>query len=609
MSKSKVKTLLVLERSEVELQVQKSGKDYILEGVFTEFGVRNKNGRIYEAAEVAPHIQELQKKITERNLLGELDHPKSFEILMKNASHVIEELRFDEEKQQVIGRIRLLNTTNGREAKAFVDDNVPLHISSRSAGVVESSGKVKIKKMFTYDLVADPGFANAQLERVNEAYGFDPNGPVSLFEIDESIPGLDDTPNNSKSPMTEGQEYISRDDFNKYTELVKSSTEKAFNKVREEFKAALNEAKAGQAQGLPGAPADSDELKGLNEKYEALEKRVQNLIKHNNYIVENLEKVASYSDLIAKGVNENLSEVATKEVADKLISYVDMLGEKLDSTMEYTKHVVNEVNSRFRYQTMVNEHTDALITHNDYIVESVDSVIRYSEHLREHLESLGESVDLVAESIKTGSAVVVETAAPAPAVAAPAVKAEVKEVSEAVDDIDAKLNDILNESEPAQEQKPSYTKEPFYNFLNRERRAELDAMSDEKQTRVVEAFKANKYYGSVDVGRIWEHAVSDRPKSLNWLSDAPEKYRGVWESLKPERRNAIKAQASMRTLDTEYKIQDFWDTRDLRAVAPELVAESRMAVPKGGVDEDPTYRTDSAWMSEVQKGLKERFQR
>jgi len=32
--------------------------------------------------------------------------------------------------------------------------------------------KVKIKQLFTYDLVADPGFANAELKRVNESYGF-----------------------------------------------------------------------------------------------------------------------------------------------------------------------------------------------------------------------------------------------------------------------------------------------------------------------------------------------------------------------------------------------------------------------------------------------------
>ena len=40
-----------------------------------------------------------------------------------------------------------------------------LHISSRAAGTVDEAGKVKIKKFFTYDLVADPGFENAELSK------------------------------------------------------------------------------------------------------------------------------------------------------------------------------------------------------------------------------------------------------------------------------------------------------------------------------------------------------------------------------------------------------------------------------------------------------------
>ena len=100
--------------------------------------------------------------------MGELDHPQQFDVSLKNVSHIIEELFYDKESKHVKGKIRLLDTDAGRQAKALVDAGVPLQISSRAAGVVESDGKVKIKQLFTYDLVADPGFENAELARVNE---------------------------------------------------------------------------------------------------------------------------------------------------------------------------------------------------------------------------------------------------------------------------------------------------------------------------------------------------------------------------------------------------------------------------------------------------------
>ena len=175
--------LLVTERSSAELSFNNEGGEYILEGIFGEIGVKNKNNRIYDESEYVPQIKSLQEKIKGGKLLGELDHPANFDISLRNASHVIENLEYDQNSKQVRGRIRLLNTTSGREAKALVDAGVPIHISSRAAGVVESNGHVKIKKLFTYDLVADPGFENAELKRVNESFGLDLDDSVQLFEL------------------------------------------------------------------------------------------------------------------------------------------------------------------------------------------------------------------------------------------------------------------------------------------------------------------------------------------------------------------------------------------------------------------------------------------
>jgi hypothetical protein len=127
--------LLVLERSEGNLTLNKDGDKYVLEGIFSEIGVKNKNNRIYDEKEILPHIEELQSKLQGNKLLGELDHPKTFDISLKNASHIIEDLQYDKSSKKVMGRIRLLNTDAGKQAMALVDAGVPLHISSRAAGV------------------------------------------------------------------------------------------------------------------------------------------------------------------------------------------------------------------------------------------------------------------------------------------------------------------------------------------------------------------------------------------------------------------------------------------------------------------------------------------
>ena len=81
-------------------------------------------------------------------------------------------LNHDKANREIKIKVRLLDTPAGQIAKKLVDAGVPLSISSRAAGAVGNDKKVQIKKIFTYDLVADPGFQDAQLERVYESAGY-----------------------------------------------------------------------------------------------------------------------------------------------------------------------------------------------------------------------------------------------------------------------------------------------------------------------------------------------------------------------------------------------------------------------------------------------------
>ena len=144
---------------------------YILEGVFAELDKLNRNSRIYTKEEYLKHLQYLRDDIRKGEpLLGELDHPEDrFEVKLKEASHRVIDIWYDQAKNVVMGKIELLNTPNGKLAQSIVDQGIPLHISSRAAGTVNSDNTVSIQQIYTYDLVCKPGFAGAVLHRVNES--------------------------------------------------------------------------------------------------------------------------------------------------------------------------------------------------------------------------------------------------------------------------------------------------------------------------------------------------------------------------------------------------------------------------------------------------------
>lgn len=166
----------------VKESVDNKDKKYKFTGIFTEMSwtdengkyhqVINRNDRSYKEEVVLPHLGYLKKAIErDGGILGESDHPADrFEISVTNASHIIRDLWYDKSDHTIKGTIELLNNEKGNNIKEIVDAGYPLYVSSRAAGDVDEKTKeVEIAQIFTYDIVATPGFANARLERVNES--------------------------------------------------------------------------------------------------------------------------------------------------------------------------------------------------------------------------------------------------------------------------------------------------------------------------------------------------------------------------------------------------------------------------------------------------------
>ena len=469
--------LLVLERSTSVLEANGSGDDkYVLEGVFSEIGKKNKNNRIYDEKELIPHINQLQEKVKTGKLLGELDHPKQFDISLKNVSHVIEEIHYDKANKVVKGKIRLLDTDAGKQAKALVDGGIPIHISSRAAGVVENNGHVKIKKLFTYDLVADPGFENAELNRVNEQYGFGDDENVQIYELEryieenntENEKDLNTMENNTETkPVMESQgNFVSVEDFNEYSKIIKEKVESLQTSITK-----INESSA-NTDIINYSEAIAKRVNQIGNYVENLAENVDNLISHNDYIIENLTKVKDYAEYV---------------------------GLKTDQNIEYSKHITENVNKRFEYQDYVNEQTDKVIDYSNYVMEGVDAVANYAEYLKENVEKLGSYQDYVTKEINERLENTNVSETPVENVnESSEVKEETVETITENETFKTELNDKISalvESAKKQKVEETSANTHFLHFLNESQREEFKGFDDETKAKVIRTYENNTWFG------------------------------------------------------------------------------------------------------------------
>lgn len=544
------KVLLVLERSSSELKATNSDGSYVLEGVFGEIGVKNRNNRIYDENEYLPQIQNLQNKIKSGKLLGELDHPATFDISLKNASHVIEDLSYNKDTKQVMGRIRLLNTSAGREAQALVDAGVPIHISSRAAGVVEKSGHVKIKELFTYDLVATPGFENAELKRVNESYGFEDDSDVQLFELPGNF-------NFDKYNITENNnsnmsEYIKNEDFNKYTKYLATEMSKINDQLKELKESKNNDANEGVVK---YAEHIAEKLNQLHAYTEFLATNLDNSIQHSDHIAERSNKMLEYMEHVA-------------EKADRGIQYTESIAERLDQTIQYSENIAENANKVIEFTNYLAENLNNSIEHNDYITEGLNNVIKFADYLKENIETVGNYSNYVGENLN---------------------KLNKRLTGVTEDDKQVEVTNSTSKSAPA----------PAENYKQ---------SITEKLELLIEAAKkptaANKYEQNQNLN---ESASTSKENVPVFISKMPAQYRPLWNNLTESRKKEIVAESTRYSLVTEYQINNFWQTRDLRSkqVEIERINETVSAVKQS--TENKAYSVNENYLESFKSQLESRF--
>ena len=156
---------------EAKLQEESNGT-YLVKGVLQRAGAPNQNNRRYPKDILERECQKYEQLIKERRALGELDHPDSPVINLKNVSHNVREIWW--EGDDVMGTVEILSTPSGNILKELLKNNIRLGISSRGLGSVKEmvDGTVLVQEDFElvgWDFVSNPSTHGAFMAPMNES--------------------------------------------------------------------------------------------------------------------------------------------------------------------------------------------------------------------------------------------------------------------------------------------------------------------------------------------------------------------------------------------------------------------------------------------------------
>jgi hypothetical protein len=163
----------------------------IVEGVVQRADAKNGNGRVYPKDTLEREIQKYKETyIKENRALGELDHPESPIINLKNVCHNILDLWW--EGDDVKGKIEILPTPSGNILKELLLAGITVGISSRAMGSVKQIGEtVEVQDdldIVCWDFVSTPSTQGAFMEIVNESLNYAaPKQQPQLQKINELI--------------------------------------------------------------------------------------------------------------------------------------------------------------------------------------------------------------------------------------------------------------------------------------------------------------------------------------------------------------------------------------------------------------------------------------
>ena len=217
---------LIAEYSDNDIEIlteakEDGGKDYFIEGVFMQAEKKNRNGRVYPKPIMEKAVDKyVTEQVNTKRAVGELNHPDGPTVNLDKVSHLIEGL--DWQKDEVVGKARILDTPNGQIVKGLLDGGVKLGVSTRGMGSLEQrNGAMVVKDDFilnTVDIVQDPSAPNAFVNGIMEGVEWIwNNGVIEAREIEKMETEI------KKAPRRDLYEVQTRE-FKNFLSLLKSKT-------------------------------------------------------------------------------------------------------------------------------------------------------------------------------------------------------------------------------------------------------------------------------------------------------------------------------------------------------------------------------------------------
>ena len=155
------------DKDQIKEAIESGSNRLIMKGILQKSNTLNQNGRVYPFEILEREVRNYQKFIEENRALGELDHPDSSVVELKNASHIIREAHMDGDICH--GTVEILDTPSGKILKSLVQSGVTLGISSRGVGSTRSEGDHQVVQddfqLICWDFVSEPSTPGAFMMR------------------------------------------------------------------------------------------------------------------------------------------------------------------------------------------------------------------------------------------------------------------------------------------------------------------------------------------------------------------------------------------------------------------------------------------------------------
>ena len=594
-------------------EAQEQGPKYILEGVFAELDKLNRNQRIYPKNEYLKHLAYLRDDIKKGEpLLGELDHPDDrFEVKLKEASHRVIDLWYDEKQNVVMGKIELLNTPNGKLAQSIVDQGIPLHISSRAAGSVNADNTVSIQQIYTYDLVCKPGFAGAVLHRVNESadapkytndvrnflqssykmesmnaapqYGF-VNEDMSVSEIKASA----NLRNEAKELQINNQIEINVEDMTKPLNEntnpdqtvgkpltisgngasalgIPTALEGDDNKDDDKKKEDVSD-KAPDANDKPAESSDNKKEDGEDEKCPKCgknpckcdDKKEDDGKKEKKSVSEEENKDDDKDDDSKEDGDGSKGEGEDKSDSGVEIIEVEAEFEGDDKDDDMIKDVEPDFGDDDEDEDKGDKDKE----------DEGDKSSKDKPKEEDKTEEAERTVDCNGSKDKSSEKLYDNEKAKKEAdKLADEAKDEIEEredkLMKKLDDLRAAIEKKSKSKEESKNESLIMAQYPASMMMNESNFAEFVGLSESQKSKVVDYLRDNNFADKKSINENWKNGVNYVAETPVWLKYAPEHYKALYEAASDTVKKSIATTASYLLFENQYDINSFWENSGL----------------------------------------------